>query len=259
MPPIVIGDITWLVQPGYPEYSEETGKSSIIAKFTARRELIAEKLPARGSTFYDDRWPWLNGMTSLMLTKRTIKPHSADEICDITLEYTSPELDSTDAANGLMETIELDDREMSIPIEQHENYFACWNYRLIAKGTITEPSWWETEKTTYISNEDAKKYKWLKVGDQVPDGWSEIKPAKKPGVESFIFPLCEVVWTRKAQLKKDLQSLANLARGGINAPKDTFGVSGEWLVVSCTLRKNGKYWTLTVRFRNSKKWDPEIY
>lgn len=257
--PTIIGDSTWTSQPGYPEFKGETGRDSIVAKFTARRDTLAENIPAAGSTFYDERWPWLNGYALLRLTKRNVKPRNDGVHCDVTLEYTSPELEGFNTENGIMESFELEDREMSIPVEQHEKYLTQWNYRLIAKDTATEPGWWPTAKDTTISAADAKKYKWLKYGDQVPEGWSELRPAMKPGVESFIFPLCEVVWLRKSASKAELEGMATVLRGAKYTPRETFSVSGEWLCVSSTLRKDGKYWALTMRFRNSKTWDSDIY
>lgn len=259
MPATIIGNITWIPQPGYPKYKDETGKASISAKFVCPKDSIVDYLPARGSTFYDERWPWLNGFTTLTLTKRYVDPRPDGTVCEISLEYTSPELEGIDAENGVMESFELDDREMSIPIEQHANYLTKWNYRLIAKDTTTTPTWWGTAKDTKLSAADAKKYKWLKYGDQVPDGWTEINSAMKPGVESFIFPLCEIVWTRKSANKADLENAANILRGYKYTPPETFGIAGEWLCVSAPLRKEGKYWTLVVRLRNSKTWDVDIY
>ena len=76
---------------------------------------------------------------------------------------------------------------LSLPIENRGNYCTNWNYHLIALGTNTVPSWWETAKTTVISNEnDIKIYRWIKEASEIPlektDGksWRMIKQKTKP-------------------------------------------------------------------------------
>ena len=78
-------------------------------------------------------------------------------------------------------------RMLSLPIENRGNYCTNWNYHLIALGTNTVPSWWETAKTTVISNEnDIKIYRWIKEASEIPlektDGksWRMIKQKTKP-------------------------------------------------------------------------------
>lgn len=78
-------------------------------------------------------------------------------------------------------------RMLSLPIESRNNYRTNWNYHLIALGTNTVPSWWETAKTTAITSEsDIQTYRWVKEASEIPlektngKSWRMIKQKTKP-------------------------------------------------------------------------------
>lgn len=78
-------------------------------------------------------------------------------------------------------------RMLSLPLESRKNYRTNWNYHLIALGTNTVPSWWQTATTTTItSTSDIEIYRWVKEVSEIPTEktngktWRMIKQKTKP-------------------------------------------------------------------------------
>lgn len=257
MPAKIIGDITWVPQPGYPELTGEEGNEKITHKFIGSFAKLADNLPAYGVAFYDERYPFFSKFDKLQLTSRTVKTKEGGKHAEITLVYSIPSADEYDE-QGVMMEVEYQAREMDISLEEKSNYFAHWNHRLFAKNGVTEvPDWWANAKTTELSEALSEKYQWLKPGDSKPTGWHELLVNTKKSENFRIFP-CEVIMIKRSVDKKELQRIAKLD-GTKQTPPDTFDVSGEWLQGASGLRKEGKFWVLRVPYINSKEIDPELY
>jgi hypothetical protein len=257
----VIGNINWIVQPGYPRLEEEESGAIITSVYICPPDKITEKLPSFGSSFYDDRFPYLNIYTDLLLKRRSVIPMSSGQCVQVTLTWEAPDLGALNTDGTMEESVEYISQELQIPVAQHSDYLANWNHKLLVKIPSSEaPSatFWNTAKTPTMSQEEAKYYKWAKPDDPVPDGYAVIYPEEIPGVEFYLTFTPEVQWTQISSDKTLLQRKA-AQDGTKQSPPDAFNYQGQWLQSGSSIRRHGKSWARSVKFLGSKKWDERLY
>ena len=258
MPAKIIGDITWVPQPGYPELTGEAGNEKITAKFVGSYAMLSGKLPEYGSVFYDERYSFFNTFDNLQLSSRSVKTMAGGQHAEITLVYSvagSGQFDET----GVMMEYEYQAIEKEVGINTKSGYKMIWNHRLIAKNGITQsPGWTNTATEKEMSKDDSEKYKWVKPDDQTPDGWYDLAVNIKKA-ETYAFYPCEVTMTKRSVDRKKLEGYAK-EDGKRHTPGDTFGVTGgEWLQGASSIRREGALWVLRVPYRHSLVVDHDLY
>lgn len=100
-------------------------------------------------------------------------------------------------------------RMLSLPLEKSKKYLTNWNYILIGNSTKEVPQWWYTTKNLTIPEIDEKKYKWIKDNSELQSlnsgntesKWKVVADKKKPGVESYDFPIYELTESSKHSAK----------------------------------------------------------
>lgn len=250
MPAKIVGTINWMVQPGYPQVSGQEEAETMTVKYYAGNDIMPAVLPEYGSKFYDQNWPFFNALDHLELSERTIEAMEGRYTYEVTLVYMVPPEE---------EEVSYVSRVVTVPIERHKNYRTRWNYSFIVKdGEQFDEDWWFNAQNTELSSEQSAKFKWLKEGDLVPDGWYRLMAATKPGVEVFKTSIPEVTVVRRSVYKDDLQSVADKDNTQ-QTPPDTFGYTGEWLQSASKFSKEGLYWVLTTQYTGSKDIDDDIY
>lgn len=256
-----IGSFYWEMQPGYPELSSSDGVSSITVKVVTDGNGLSENLPDYGALFSSED-PFFARYGYLKLSARTVKLLHPD-MYEVTLTY-DREMASYDAADAeVMEEIEYVPSDENIPIGQHPGYFTWWDHSLCVKesGTLTLPAWAKSVKDTslsFLAFDIQQNYRWVKAGEQIPDGFIEILGAKKPQVSFFLDGHHEVVRTLRCSNLRKLVRQAT-ADYHIQTPPETFGLVGEWLRKGSPIRRNGRYWEQVITYLFSKEIDKEIY
>lgn len=250
---IVNGSFFMQPQPGYPQYTGEANNESLVFQYVTGENDIA--LPAYGSSPPFIPWASLD-LSLIRLSSREVTPFPGGNI--VTLTYQSPETVPADKD----EILEYRSEELDVPLESHDSYLKKWNHSLLVKtGLTSTPSWWNTAEADHVppAGSDGKaEYIWAKPGDQPPDGYILLKPASKPGVESFKAYSPRVSLTKYYKNKTSAQSKAALD-GTVQTPPDTFGYSGQWLQAGSSIRKEGRWWILQCSFIGSKLIDSDIY
>ncbi len=158
---------------------------------------------------------------------------------------------------------------LSMPIENHKNYLAQWNYYLIAAPGITAvPAWWATAKTTALSDSDAQKYAWISNLGQMrvaSNGayWKELKKPKHPGLNSYDVAVYTITETAKYKSAKAAGQAVQKCLNNIGFPNETFGnTGGNWKCDDATVSYNGGAWFATMTWTRSADnagWISEIY
>jgi hypothetical protein len=184
----------------------------------------------------------------------------------ITLVYSKSNSDSTSAAADGVSEFTMEDSGQELPIDMRkkggglrfENYKTNMNYVLAAKNGITASySGWIGDDKTEMSNDNADKYRWCKDASDVPDGWYVLK-GKTKSIESVLVPSPVVVETTKYQTYN--QACSKRSRVGNKAtPAKTFGITGEWLVMSSNVYSDGRKWVCQTRYQNADEWDGDFY
>lgn len=157
---------------------------------------------------------------------------------------------------------------LSMPLESHPKYKACWNHFLaIAPGESATPSWWKTASDTNISSTDAKKYAWIKTPGEAPvdpkgDRWRTVAPTK-PGVETYDVAVYSVTETSKHSSANSAGKSVSGKLNSIGSPGTKFGISGgNWKCDDASVFYDGQDWFSTVTWTlsgNSDGWDKDLY
>lgn len=253
----LVGNPDWVVQPEYPELSGQNGDETITLQIIATAAGMVN-LPSYGEEFKSDD-PFFSSFSWLVLTTRTVKAIPGKQTYLVTLVYTTPDNAAVNYEATVSAEVEYTTQDVDIPLAQHENYRMCWDHVLIARSDTNHvPGWYFTATDQKIPDDYAGKYAWMKPGDKIPDGWICAAAETKPGVESFRQGICTVTETRKSTNKNYL-SRSSKSDYTIQKPPDTFGRPGEWLRGGSSIRKNGRYWELTVAYLNANRWDRDLY
>jgi len=156
------------------------------------------------------------------------------------------------------------------PIENSEDYYTFWNHDIIAlnaeAGTPTGnkealTGWYGiTDATPYAAEKDT--FRWLKYSQAVPVGWKIVVGCDKPGVNSFLVPISEVVET--IIFRNELgASINSMFVGALSAPDQTFGRSDDndkWLITGSDIQKVNDWFVVTNTYQYlAGGWDTDIY
>lgn len=252
-----LGSSEWIRQPGYPELTGKQGAESITEKYTATASGLKLNLPTFGSYFKSED-PFYGGYGHLSLSDRRITLHEGGQVYDVTLVW-SPGDDSSNNAEAPVLVDWEDVSETDTPaVSNHPKYRYNWDHVLLAKKGITSsPSWWNDAKTKKMSAEDQLSYLWQGKDDEVPTGYYVLCDAQMVAT-NYYRAITKVSCTKRST---NLSLLQNDKANDCTpqTPGRTFGASGEWLRLVSTIRKNGKYWELTVLFVCSDEIDNRLY
>jgi hypothetical protein len=258
----IVGTIELTPQPGFPTLKGKDGDETIVMKYTCAEDELAT-LPDYGASFTDSRYPFFGSLTGHLLETKEIVRDKSGEFYDITLNYKDPQGGSGNVPSGpVAEEWDYETQDYDVPIEQHSAYRTKWNHKIaVIKGTsVAYPRWSDDtgKAPNEMSQEDSKKYAWLKPDDKIPDGWEFWTGATKPGLESFRSGITTVNWVKRCT---NLNKLIALATDDykIKTPKHTFGRSGKWLRGGSRFKKEGRVWVYTTRYLNASTWDNDIY
>lgn len=253
----IVGSITQVLEPGYPELSVQDGVATVTVVYTVSADWLAAKMPRSGSAFPGEAgYEFFNRFVRTTLSNYTVKPKPGGQLYTLTLVYTDDDNDDEDAV--VKTEIEYDTQDDPIPLEMLSNYRTCWNYMLCAKGTDVVPAWWSTSTSTVIPAADRENYEWIKPGGRAKEGWSIIRSETKPGVENRLSGKCTVhVIQRCASLRKLIRSAEKDYT--IQTPPKVFNRPGEWLRGGSSIAQNGKLWELRVDYYNAQAIDRDMY
>ena len=251
--------------PGSPTVRGEDGNEQLTEVSRVPASMLASSIPAYGSACTS-----AIGYHHLVMSTYSVKPLDGGSVYELTVNYTALQISITTHADA-DEEISLSVSSMEKDISTHPNYLASWNHSLCfapeivanGKGSKTTPA--ETapdgiaeSKTPVI--EGKSWWQWIRIGDQIPQGWIvQSKPTKKC-VQSYIIA-CPVITSKKYYKSYTRASNAASASnvGDWATPSKTFGKSGYWLVVDVSVQEEGKYWTVCTRYQNSMVRDSQIY
>ena len=255
----VIGNVSWVLCPGYPQVSGSEGIEQLTVKYTANEDGLAANLPEYRDGYVNAGAAWFAKYEGMRLTGRNIVPLASGDVFEVTLTYAYLDNELPDASASLSEEWEYDTQDYDVPLAKHSKYRYCWNHKLAAKTSAgsSVPAWFETATSDVMDPSSAAVYKWLKPDDKCPDGYAVIAKQTKHA-ESFRRGITTVQWIRRCGSKRKLEKSAQLDYT-IQTPKETFGRTGVWLRGGSKIRKNGKKWELTVSFLNSQDYDVDLY
>lgn len=250
----IIGDIGIMMCPGYPSLSGTDSCEQITVKFTFSADRMFE-LPNYGSCFQHEDYKFFERFSHLKLRQRTVVPLPGGSLYEVTLVYAEDESSSSEAV--IKEEVSYKTQDVDIPLEQHKNYRTCWKYQLAGKNDSPVPGWWKTATTQEIPSADRGRYLWIKPGEKPKDGWSVLKDRTKPAT-SYRAGVTTVSVTQRTTNKKKLEKSARLDYT-VQSPPDDFGRGGYWLRGGSEIKKEGRYWVLSVTYLNTRIIDKDIY
>lgn len=254
----VIGTISWEVQPGFPKLTNTDGSLELQVNYLLNEKEL-EELPAIRENFIDPRFPAFHGMW-LRLSRITVTPKPGYKIWLLELTYTTPG-DSSGDNPDVKETIEYETEEYEEPLKACEDYRTNWDHVLLrkigCKDTVPR-SWWGSAKTTELPDAYVGKFQWGNPDDAVPDGWQTVCAEVKKGVTGRLAGAVIVTVTKKTTSKVRLERDAKKDYTR-QKPPDTFNRSGEWLRCGSSIKQEGSNWVLTVKYRNAKVIDKDLY
>ena len=255
----VVGIIELTSKPGFPILKGKDGDETLTMKYTCA-ESDLPVLPDYGDSFSDTRYPYFAAMTGHILDVKDISRDNSGEFYHVELQFKDPQGGGGNAPSGpVMEEWDYDSQDYDVPVENHPNYRTKWNHKIIAiKGTTIAYSGWADATDTKISSPDSDKYKWQKPDETVPPGWDVWCAETEKGVESYRSGHTTVNWMKRCTDLKKLIASAQKDRT-IVTPEKTFGRDGEWLRGSSKLKKEGRYWVMTVPFLNFEYINRKLY
>lgn len=147
------------------------------------------------------------------------------------------------------------DREL----KEHKNYKKCWDHYIATKGTaVSYPEDYQ-DKDVEHDFTDEDEIRWLYKDDPLPGNeWVKRTKPLKPKLDRWMFPQTVVVETIHYQRQQDAEDMLQSV-GKTKSPKETFGYSGEWLVVSSITYESGDYWVCETHYYNREEWDSDVY
>lgn len=173
---------------------------------------------------------------------------------------------------------------LSMPLEAHPKYLACWNYYLATSlPENTVPEWWETAKSTVLNDETRKNYNWVKSIGELPIGvdnngkrWRTIRNPVKPGIESYDLATYQITESAKYPTPQKAGRMIEGKLNKIATPSQTFGLGGDkvkrlspdktpapnWKCDGASISWNGKCWIATLTYTRSgddQGWDTDLY
>ena len=157
---------------------------------------------------------------------------------------------------------------LSMPVESHPKYRACWNHFLAAApGAPTPTGWWKTAEDTTLSSINSQRYAWIKSPSEVPSDangrWHILAGPLKPGVETYDLSVYSVTETAKFKSSNAAGKFASKHLNLIGSPDTTFGISGgDWKCDDASVYYDGEAWFATLTWTLSGDidgWDKDLY
>ena len=157
---------------------------------------------------------------------------------------------------------------LSMPIESHPKYKACWNYFLAASPSISSiPSWWKTAKDTTLSSSNSQLYAWIKSPAEAPNDtngrWHILTNPLKPGVETYDVAVYSVTETAKFRSSNAAGKFVSGRLNSIGSPDTVFGIAkGNWKCDDACVFYDGEAWFATLTWTlsgNENGWDKDLY
>lgn len=187
----------------------------------------------------------------------------AEVSCDGSTTATGP-----DTSYG-QKSAQLHGGTISMPLESHPDYRACWNYFLAAApGVKSVPGWAANAKDCLLSDDDSQKYAWVKSPSEVPSTgnrrWHIVQEPEMPGVESYdLATYTMTVSARFSSFEKACSMVANTLNRVSASPGVSPGISGgNWKCDDATVAWREKYWLATLtwtRSGDSRGWNKKLY
>lgn len=255
----LIGSIIGRLPGGPPRLVNRDGEEELSITYAVDASEL-DTLPVIGSFFDDHRYSWFAGR-GLILRTMTLTPRTGGTIYDAELRYAKPEVDDGTGSGGadLFSETEYRTQDTDVPLELHPGYRTCWNHVLLSPiSELSVPDWYQNRTSTALLSSEAEHYRWAKPGDKPPEGWRVLKAETMPGVESFRSGITTVTHIVRSRNKRRLERDAERDYT-IQNPPDTFGKGGVWLRGGSSIRREGKYWVLTVQYLNSEALASELY
>lgn len=157
---------------------------------------------------------------------------------------------------------------LSVPIEAHPKYLACWNHYLAASYGVTDvPDWWETAKHKILSQDDAQIYAWVKsIGEAsscLGGRWTILKEPLKPGVDTYDIAAYSITETARYKTAKAAGKAVSGKLNRIGMPCETFAITGgSWKCDDASVSYDGEDWFATLSWTRSGDdagWDQDLY
>lgn len=157
---------------------------------------------------------------------------------------------------------------LSMPIESHHQYRACWNYFLAAAPDFNSlPSWWKTATDTTLTSSTAQHYAWVKTPAEAPNDangrWHILANPVKPGVETYDIAVYSITETAKFQGANAAGKFVAGCLNMIGSPGTTFGITGgNWKCDDASVFYDGAAWFATLTWTlsgNKEGWDQDLY
>ena len=252
---------------GFPKVRDaEGGVTTVTDSYydgsTASLSSFRAALPAIGATHPD--------IPSAFLVDRSTERGPHDGRWDAVLIYKTPSTSGGEAGSYRTEgetEFSLGDGGVTRMLEQATNYRARWNYHLARRPGVTGTfSGYATATSVDLTGADGTNYRWIRDPNELPveqDGsrWEIAIPKTKPGSENFIQPAPVV--TMKAFYKTTGAArtfVAGYTVGKKQAPTETFGLGGEFIIINVECQPDGRYWTGVVKYQNDPRgWDSDLY
>ena len=249
----------WILQPGYPEYTQDDSGYSAVIKFVCPLEHVNASMPEHNSSFPVNFFSHLTHLEHTLLKAKHIKTSNNGQNAYITLTYKEPgrgsgsQPDRKDNSTNYYLSAGTIDKA----IETHPSYKTLWNYNLCCKkGTMEAKPDISKAKTTNLG--DKTEWKWCKEPSEMPQGWIIATSKTKPGTESYIYPA--PVSHKKTYYSK--QSSANNAAANVakkRNPGNTFGKDGDWLVMGGNVYYEDGFWVSELDYQFADIVDNDIY
>jgi len=241
----------WEIAPNGEKFTEDENKvRKASLKFFSEDSLssIFSAMPALGQAY----------LSSFFYDGGDVTLSDEGMSYDISLSFS--ELEPDEPAEGVY-SYNLEVGEFEKDIEAHPNYLPEWNhYQIRRVGTIEADLY---PGFAFADLAGLKDHRLVKQLSEMPDGWEVVEVPTKPGITSYIVgsPVVSGVryWRNYATMVA-----ANPAAdvGRLSVPGETFGLPTSaicWLLMSCSVTFDGKYWTADEKYQYADEWDSEIY
>jgi len=243
---------TWVRETGYPRYSYADGQLTAHDKFYVdSTDFLSSQLQTLSSLKFGALW----------LSSAEAAPDVSGKKVHISVSYTPASGSGSGRSESGVPEYTLEDGGQEIPISKRRQngtpwftkYKTNWDHHMV--GTDADvPASWATSTDPATTTEG---YRWVREMDSIRSDEVPVK-SKQKNADSVIVPAPVVVETRKYD--SYTEAATNPATPGtIETPDRVFGYSGQWLIVSVSVRMEGRRWARTVRYQLAEQWDSDLY
>ncbi len=236
MPSVLLKDMGFIESPATIVHIG-VDTTTIVVTGKCKWSEVFDHVPAYNSK-YEDVGSHLGDLR--YLDTRVIKDENG-LLCTLTINVGPYDSDRIHAGHTIWS---LSVGTLEKPLETHPDYVVGWNYDTLTHAT---------------KNTEYKKHRSYNTQAEEDAGYTIALEATKPGVENYILP-SPVVEKRKFYTHRSAASRAAEDVGTRDRPTTRFGIkSGDWLVMSAEVRKNGDLWEAVVRYQFADDWDSDLY